>query len=202
MKGRMSMTFSKLKRMYSEESGFTLVELMVVVAIIGILAAVAIPNYQKYQAKARQSEAKVALSAIYTAEKAFATENNNFSSCLAAIGYAPEGAKRYYGHGWTNANAANTTCGESGGVSCACQSWSGPSTCGTACAAAVNVTHYLPNIRANPGATMPTQANLGTVLTKSTFTVRSTGNVSTTQVGNDAWTIDENKALINTAAVL
>lgn len=42
----------------SNSEGFTLVELMIVVAIIGVLAAVAIPNYQKFQAKARQSEAK------------------------------------------------------------------------------------------------------------------------------------------------
>lgn len=40
------------------QDGFTLVELMVVVAIIGLLSAVAIPNFKKYQAKAKTSEAK------------------------------------------------------------------------------------------------------------------------------------------------
>ena len=48
---------------------------MVVVAIIGILAAIAIPNYQRYQARTRQSEAKVSLSNVYTAEQGFFAEN-------------------------------------------------------------------------------------------------------------------------------
>jgi len=49
--------------------GFTLIELMIVVAIIGILAAIAIPNFMRFQARARQSEAKANLKAIFTAVK-------------------------------------------------------------------------------------------------------------------------------------
>ncbi len=56
---------------FKRQSGFTLVELMVVVAIIGLLSAVAIPNFQKYQARTKTTEGKLQLAAIYAAEASF-----------------------------------------------------------------------------------------------------------------------------------
>ena len=59
---------------FRKQEGFTLIELMIVVAIIGILAAIAIPNFLQYQMKSKQSEAKVNLNAIKTSEIAFQAE--------------------------------------------------------------------------------------------------------------------------------
>lgn len=77
------------------QGGFSLVELMVVVAIIGVLASIAVPAVNKYIAKARQSEAKTNLSSLYTSEKAFYAEYTIYDSRFEAIGYSPEGQLRY-----------------------------------------------------------------------------------------------------------
>jgi len=77
------------------KKGFTLIELMIVVAIIGILAAIAIPNFIKFQARSKQSEAKSNLKALYTAEKAFFQEKDRYSSLTTEVGFAPERNNRY-----------------------------------------------------------------------------------------------------------
>ena len=73
---------------FRKQEGFTLIELMIVVAIIGILAAIAIPNFLTYQLKSRQSEAKVNLNAIKTSQIAFQAEK----SCYLGIVAPPLGA--------------------------------------------------------------------------------------------------------------
>ena len=82
-------------KLIHSKKGFTLIELMIVVAIIGILAAIAIPNFLKYQAKSKQSEAKVNLKGIFTSETSYFAENSAFAPLLS-VGFALAGGSGRY----------------------------------------------------------------------------------------------------------
>jgi len=71
-------------RIHNRRGGFTLIELMIVVAIIGILAAIAIPNFLRFQLKAKSSEGKTNIAAIRTAEESFFAEFNRYVSADAS----------------------------------------------------------------------------------------------------------------------
>ena len=91
------------------QKGFTLIELMIVVAIIGILAAIAIPNFLTYQLKSRQAEAKTNLQAIKTSEVAFQAERGCYIGMGAYGVVAPAAALKSAPFTWgvgPNAGAA------------------------------------------------------------------------------------------------
>ena len=103
-----------LSKFHRSQKGFTLIELMIVVVIIGILAALAIPRFMRATTKSKQSEAKMILKQIYVMEHAYRQEKDVYAcnglSAIAGgafplIGVEIQTAARYT---YTIVAAANT----------------------------------------------------------------------------------------------
>jgi prepilin-type N-terminal cleavage/methylation domain-containing protein len=69
-------------RRVRSQRGFTLMELMISVGIIGVMATIAVPNFLSYQARSRRSEAYTNLAGLARAQKAFQAENDQFVDTL------------------------------------------------------------------------------------------------------------------------
>ncbi len=92
-----------LKKRVKAKKGFTLIELMIVVAILGILAAIAIPTYMDYTKRAKVSEAVSLLSGVANAMAEYHSSLGVFTNNLSDIG--GNKTSRYV----TNMSADNTT---------------------------------------------------------------------------------------------
>lgn len=77
-----------------KSSAFTLIELMIVVAIVAFLAALSVPYYFKYLARARQTEVVVNLASLHTAQQAYYAQHGRYTNVLYGengLGWRPEG---------------------------------------------------------------------------------------------------------------
>lgn len=96
------------------KKGFTIIELMIVVAIIAFLSMVAVPTFTKFLAKAKRAEAYMNLSSIYAAQKAHWAEHGKYSDVLSGeggIGWQPEGSINYT-YGFPGAAGRNNFVGK------------------------------------------------------------------------------------------
>ena len=155
------------------KKGFTLIELMIVVAIIGILAAIAIPNFLRFQAKSKQSEAKTNLGGIFTAETAYFGERSFYGN-FSQIAWAPTGATRYSYH-------------------------SGDYVAPNSAAQAANNPPIMSSAPDNAGF-VPLYAYAGVTpsRTDNNFLVVAVGNIDNDPT-LDEWTINDGRALANVA---
>ncbi len=166
------------------KKGFTLIELMIVVAIIGILAAIAIPNFMRFQARSRTTEARTNLGAIYTAEVSFFGEGSAYGN-FGEIGWGPTGTPRYHytftggvsGNPSTTPGTADDTGADVTGLGSGV-GWTG------------NFNSAQNFIGTPTPALTATGANMG-------FTAGAVGNVdSSTTDGYDCWVMNTDRVLI------
>lgn len=88
--------------------GFTLIEVLIAVAILGIIAAIAIPSYSQYAMKARRAEAVTSLTEIAGEQYRYFSENNSYATKLTDLGYSTDNLTTENGN-YTVAVSASST---------------------------------------------------------------------------------------------
>lgn len=174
--------------------GFSLVELMIVVAIIGVLATIGIPTFRTMVQKAKKSEAKVALGALYTSEVAFYSEYAVYGNLLDKIGFELDGipGTRTYQTGFQAASSCTpvsatvpTAVGAGSALNMAYPSYYAGST-------------YFLAAKASPtilGGGCFTDANVAS--NGQTFVATSAASISNKAVVPDVWSINDTRVLAN-----
>jgi type IV pilus assembly protein PilA len=167
-------------------SGFSLVETLVVLAMVSALILIAGANWERFTARSRNSEAKLALTAVYVGERSFYNQYQAYVQGMKDIAYIPTGLKRFYTVGWTAASNYGAVVGYySDG---ALTTPSIPSYARVNFPAGYN-NCTLATLGTDPGAATTTGL---------TFKVVATGQIRSNATACDTWTMDHNKTMINT----
>ena len=185
-------------------AGFTLTELLMAAAILGIMAAFAVPSYNSYVARGRQQQAKVFLVQGYTQEQLFFTETTTFSLCLAHIGFKLSGEKSLYYEIGFEGFANGPSCGPNGNVpNCDAYKFDVDGNVTASCMISMGEDLFYNTACAIPSYCGPFGAGITPIaglprLGRDNFRMGACGSVSTSSNNPlDCWTIDTNRALVN-----
>jgi len=88
--GISNMSGSNTQITLQREKGFTLIELMVVIAVIGVLAVIAIPTYRDYMLRGHRTEAKNMLLDVASRQEQYFTDNKTYTTSMIALGYGAD----------------------------------------------------------------------------------------------------------------
>lgn len=189
---------SRRSRLRLDRCGFTLVEIMVVIGIIGILATIGTSTYQKLVARTRQSEAKMMLAAVYTAQESFFGVQGSYTSCLTATGFERTGDGFYYAVGLV---ATTSTCGKDGTEDCHMGDFQYSHPCPAGAFPAGGLFVADKTAAGLPVNRSRFNSNTTTSISQTQYEISAVGNISKSSgVPHDVWTVDQNKKLMNKVA--
>ncbi|MEZ5479001.1 MAG: type IV pilin protein [Thiolinea sp.] len=103
----------------TQQRGFTLIELMIVVAIVSILGAIAYPSYLEHVRKSRRVDAKISLQELTQRQEAYFVRNYSYANTLSALGYSGTSMDSKDGYySLTIATVTPSTCNGTRSASC------------------------------------------------------------------------------------